>query len=367
MVAFGNAIGRNIHSTAESTRHGLNLFACLVGDTSNARKGTSWGHIERLFSLALPKWFSTRVTSGLSSAEGLIVQVRDGDEGPRDHRLLVLESRFARVLKIMQRSGNTLSTTLRSAWDGRLLSTLVKNGPLKASNAHIGIIGHITQEELIRYLSETDRYNGFSNRILWVCVRRSKCLPEGGSVPPAEIETLARRLRIVMKWARNAGDLELNRDSNARDLWFKVYPELSDGKAGLVGAVTSRGVAQVLRLSALYAVLDCSSLVRVEHLEAALALWKYCFDSAQYIFDGIVGRSLEDRIREALDSAGSAGMTKTDIRDLFGRHGSAKRIDQVLHHLASIDVISRRGVRTNGRSSTLWATKTATDVAEGDE
>ena len=48
------------------------------------------------------------------------------------------------------------------------------------------------------------------------------------------------------------------------------------GHSGLYGAVTSRAEAQVVRLSLIYALLDCSPVIRQEHLLAALALWEYC-------------------------------------------------------------------------------------------
>jgi hypothetical protein len=41
----------------ESTRHALNLFVILVGDSSKARKGTSWNLIANLFAAVDPSWF----------------------------------------------------------------------------------------------------------------------------------------------------------------------------------------------------------------------------------------------------------------------------------------------------------------------
>src|SRR5260221_3629893 len=43
LVALGNVVGHNPNFQVEATRHHLNLFATLVGATSKARKGTSWG------------------------------------------------------------------------------------------------------------------------------------------------------------------------------------------------------------------------------------------------------------------------------------------------------------------------------------
>src|SRR5215469_10830074 len=41
LTCFGNSIGRGPHYRVESTDHGPNLFALIVGNTAKARKGTS--------------------------------------------------------------------------------------------------------------------------------------------------------------------------------------------------------------------------------------------------------------------------------------------------------------------------------------
>lgn len=336
LTAFGNVIGPNPHCRVESTRHGLNLFAVLVGESSKARKGTSWGHVRELFKSVDAGWVENRVTSGLSSAEGLINEVRDVEPGvePTDRRLLVVSDEFASVLRIMGREGNNLSPVLRSAWDSGNFRTLVKHDSLKATGAHISNVGHITRPELLKYLSETESHNGFANRLLWVCVKRSKMLPEGGSVPLPEIAALASEVQAAVGWA--AKHCEFRRDDEARQLWAAVYPKLSDGLPGLLGAATSRAEAQVLRLSAIYAALDQSAFVRVGHLRAALAVWDYCFASARFIFGDATGDAVADRIRESLEIAGQEGMTRTEIRDIFKRHISGERIGQALKQLASL-------------------------------
>src|SRR4051812_34046025 len=90
----------------------------------------------------------------------------------------------------MQRDGNTLSPILRKAWEGGELRSMTKNSPARATDAHIGLIGHITTEEIRRYLSRTEMANGLGNRFMWFLVRRSKCLPEGGSVPQQALDEL---------------------------------------------------------------------------------------------------------------------------------------------------------------------------------
>lgn len=249
---------------------------------------------------------------------------------------------------------------LRDAWDSGDLRTLVKHNPLKATGAHISVIGHITRSELLKYLSDTEAHNGFANRLLWVCVKRSKYLPEGGTVPEAELASLAGRLGVSVDWARQAGNIEIKRDDDARDLWAREYQRLSDGLPGLLGAATGRAEAQVLRISAIYAVLDCSAVVRTEHLRAALAVWDYCFASAQFIFGNATGDPVADRIRELLCDACSDGMTRTQIRDSFARHQSTERIERALGLLVETGSAHFEMRGTEGRSIELWHATEAT-------
>ncbi len=159
LVAFGNAAGRSAYVEVGADHHRLNMNAALVGKKAKGRKGMSWGHVRDLMHAADGAWVEDRVLGGLSSGEGLINAVRDPvvsegkdgeitvvDAGEPDKRLLVLESEFAAVLKVMTREGNTLSTIIRQAWDGGRLATLTRNSPLKATGAHISLIAHVTKD-----------------------------------------------------------------------------------------------------------------------------------------------------------------------------------------------------------------------------
>jgi hypothetical protein len=372
LAAFGNCIGRTAHFTAEADRHYLNLFAVLVGTTSKGRKGTSWGQVRALFERIDESWTANCVGAGLSSGEGLIWSVRDAtekkepikekgrikeyqmviaDEGVEDKRAFVLEAEFASVLRVMAREGNTLSAIIRQAWDTGNLQVKTRNNPNKATGAHVSIIGHITREELKRNLDETETANGFANRFLWGCVRRSRLLPEGGSISPAELNPIVSRLREALEFARNVR--EMKRDEEARSLWHQIYAELSSGHGGLLGAVTSRAEAQTMRLACLYALLDGTAMVGRVHLEAALALWRYCEASARYIFGNATGDRIADELFAALREAGGEGLTRTQIRDLFNRRRSGA-IDAALAMLSETGRARFTAERTGGRPVTCW-------------
>ena len=312
LVAFGNLVGRASHFDVEADRHHANQFVVLVGDTSKARKGTSWGHVHRFMRLADEQWAENCIQSGASSGEGIIWAVRDkimkrerirergeearyeeveADQGIEDKRLLVYEPEFAGVLKQTERHGNTLSVILRQAWDGNTLRFLTKNCPSRATGAHISLIGHITAPELRRYLTETETANGFGNRHLWICAKRSKLLPDGGVIDAAEWEACRQDFAQALAFARI--ETVLRRDNEANEMWRSVYGELSEGKPGLAGAMLARGEAHVMRLAMIYALMDCSALIRASHLLSALALWDYAERSVRFVFgDGLAARSL---------------------------------------------------------------------------
>ena len=126
-----------------------------------------------------------------------------------DKRLLVAETEFSSTLKVLKREGMTLSPVVRNAWDTGDLNTLVKNQPAKATGAHISIIGHITKQELLKHLEETEAANGFGNRLLWVYVDRSKILPEGGNLQDQDLVPIKKKVKAAVSFAQSAGRVKL--------------------------------------------------------------------------------------------------------------------------------------------------------------
>lgn len=361
LVAFGSSVGRGPHFKVEGTSHHCNLFAVIVGRSSKARKGTSWDRVRQLFVAAeaqapfLPPWAECCVGSGASSGEGIIYAIRDADPtiedtGVDDKRFLVQEGEFAKVLKQCERNGNTLSAILRDAWDGNTLRNLTRGKPIKATKPHVSLVGHITDAELRRLLNETESVNGFANRHLFVFAKRSKYLPEGGG--PFDPMILGKRLADAISFAREVS--AMRRDEEARDLWHKVYPQLSDGFPGLAGAVCGRAEAQTLRLSMIFALMDQSCLVRREHLEAALALWKYCEDSARWIFGNLIGDEVADRISELLRAAGPEGMSQSSILKELGGHVKKENCQRAFRVLLTGKLVRHATIPTGGRTRRTW-------------
>ncbi|HKO57427.1 MAG TPA: DUF3987 domain-containing protein [Thermoanaerobaculia bacterium] len=350
LVAFGFVAGRRAFVLADGARHFPNLFVIVVGETARARKGTAWNRIRAVFE-SLSIWPKERLMNGLSSGEGIIAQV--GETEP-DKRLLVVQTEFGSVLQVMERNGNTLSATLRDAWDGSDLRIMTRNAPISASGEHICVIGHITADELMHRIELTELWNGFANRFLWCIASRARLLPHGGEVPDSIMQPLRLRLQaLLVKLTRHRGERRIEWSSRAAIEWERVYARLARTSSGLVGAVTSRAEPQVVRLALLYALLDGSDDIRVEHLKAAVAVWEYCEASARYVFGSALGDPVADQILAELRRT-PAGMTRTQITDYLGRHRSRAQIATALAILESSSVCRKQVDQTRGRPVERW-------------
>jgi hypothetical protein len=329
--------------------------------------------VRSVFAEAEPGWLE-RIQGGMSSGEGLIWAVRDPsrvpkpngrgtqlDPGVTDKRLMVLEPEFASVLRMCSRSGNILSATLRQAWDSGTLRIMTKNSPAKATDAHISLVGHVGRDELLRSLNATEQGNGFANRFLFFCTRRSQLLPDGGAVTDSDLIDLAGAVSVAVESGKRAGIIQ--RDPEASELWHRVYPTLSRDRDGMVGAMTSRAEAQTMRLACIYALLDQSPLVRVEHLRAALEVWRYSEDSVRFVFGDSLGDPLADDILRALTTSAD-GMTRTELSTSMGRNVPAHEIERALEMLKDRGLArTEKSAGGPGRPTERWFL--ATPVSRG--
>ena len=354
----GIAAGRGPYVRVGDDRHHARLFAALVGKSARARKGTSEAPVRRVADQAakvgasLPNW----VHGPMSSGEGLIYSIRDGDgkqegdPGIADKRLLIVEGEFGAPLKAMQRSGNTLSTTIRSAWDGKTLAPLVKGSYTQASQPHIGIVGHITEIELRSLLSNVDVHNGFANRFLWCCTRRAKLLPLAAGLSEADITQLGKDYAERLKYAQALSEVEFT--DNARSLYENIYSDLSEDHLGMYGIIVARAEAQVIRLALTYALIDASPLITSDHLQAALATWDYCDASAKYLFQDASLNPLENRILEVLRDT---PLTQSELHKNLGGHTEGAGLNSALKNLERHGRVQRNTISTGGRPKNTWS------------
>jgi hypothetical protein len=309
LACVGNAIGKKPSFDVGGDTHHANLFVFLVGNTASG-KGQAWGIASHLMKRIEEQWARECIAYGLSSGEGLIERVGDEElqnDGktiviPPTKRLLCLETEAMRPLVAMSREGNTLSGVLRSAWDGNTLEVNTRNSRLRASSAFVSVVAHITPDELRRILDKSvESTNGFANRFLWCVVSSNKMLPHGGDI--TVINPFVEPLKNAIAKAKTI--TTMRRTTEADQLWATVYSGLRQSSV----KATERGRPQVVRLSMLYALLDGSDTINESHLRAALAVWRYCEESALRLFDN---NALALRLRETIRK--SPGIRRRELQ-----------------------------------------------------
>ncbi len=374
VYAFAEKRGPHIY--VGETAHPPRLFAVICGNSSKARKGTSRYPVATLFGRDycdeqdLRSWkvcMPAKESGGpLSTGEGLAFHVREETEEERtrhqknnphlplrdkaDKRLLISDEEFATALSCIKREGNTLSMGIRCFWDSGDYAPLTKNNPITVKGAHINIITHITMQELALCLDEVQAVNGFGNRFLWICARRSKLVALPPRMPEVEIALMQRELWRLVGLAQNRGLMKM--DTAALEVWRNVYPELSKEHNGFAGSIINRAEAQTLRLALVYALLDGQDHIAEPHLQAALSLWTYAQESALYIFKDKGDDPLEAKILAALQGG---ALSATELSHALQRHVSRERLQPLLQRLEAQQKITITKEKGLGRPRTLLA------------
>jgi hypothetical protein len=383
LTASGIAMGRNPYLQVGALRHYPVLNAVTVGDTGdNKSDGTSpmRAILGRAGLASSPtqimlEQIQPRILSGLSTGEGLLWQIRDEryakvrdkkthavseelvDEGVADKRLLVMEPEFARVLAVMYRDGNTLSTILRDLFDSPAKAEVnPKNNPISATEPHVGVIGQVTPDELRRKLHETELFNGFAGRFLWALTRRIKSLP----IPldyEHKVDEHARWWGEAILKARRIQ--AVRRNHQAEEQWTYEYERLRRGeregipeRKAMALDVASRAHVMVLRMSLIFAALDGNPVVTTAHQDAALAVWDYCERCVSYLFGEVATDPVENVIAEALRTRGALG--RRELLGLFSRHLPSAALQVALDALLRMGKVRCTEVQTAGRPVERW-------------
>lgn len=376
LISFGSVIGRNPYFVVGATKHHMNEFGLIVGRTAKARKGTAWDYIERLFREIDPTW---KHPSGLSSGEGVINYVRDPliknkldkttgkieefteDEGISDKRVLFVESEFGRILSVKNRENSTLSYILQDSWDGKNLATITKT-MLQATTPHVSILAHITEDELVRRLHESEAYSGFGNRFTLICVQRIKVVPNP-ILDESEFGVIVQKVQQVVDFARTVD--EMRRSPEAERFWHEWYINNSLKESfGIIGAITDRDEPHVLRYSCLYALVDMKRTVEMPHIKSAIALWNFSQRSISYIFQNTTGNPLADNIYKLLLEA---PRTRDQIINYYQRHKTSAQISTALDQLKKLGKADFVKETSGGRPIEKWFFVSTSEKSEQSE
>jgi hypothetical protein len=350
----------------------------IVGTTSNGAKGGSWRAISDLLYFVDREYTINKAHGGYQSAEAIVDAIRDDrthidkegeeqtDPGEPDKRLLVVEEELSRIFRLSARRDNQISEVVRLAWDEPPVIYLQgKIKPSIATSPHISLIGHITPTDLQDTMQNRDTFNGFANRFLWIASRRSKSVPFPEKVNWIKSGDVIASIRGVMyDFGPNRATPvkecnELDVDGSGQKEWVKFYHDVSrrSGESGMImGALLARAKPHVMRLAAIYAILDRSGTITGDHFQAAIAVWDYCVDSAIWGFGDKTGNRDSDQILWALKRE-SVGLTRTEISEVLRRNASGVEIAQALAALrqsGQADFRTEKSKSGKGRNTERW-------------
>jgi hypothetical protein len=348
---------RNAHCKVLADVHYPDDYFLTVGKSAIARKGTTTNAVLSVIENVSPG-FKDTIIRGLSTGQGLIQALtkpqsdEDAEKGvPREaiaESALVEVSEFAELLAVMKRDENTLSATLRDAWDGQPLAVMTRKDPLKVKNVSLAQIAHITVAELKAKLTTTDRANGFGNRFIFMHTKRGRLLPSG-KLPDLNANEVVTELHAAIVASEGVG--EVARDAEAELLWCEEYKRLSTREDTIIDVLLSRAEAHVLRLSLLYALLDGSNEIKKVHLQAALAVWDYAEDSVRYVF----GDAVNNKDQPILNALEDGPMTTGEIRRIvFHDHITSTEAIERLERLATQRQVRRCQKKSNKGELPGW-------------
>ena len=370
MLGLLNMVGRRVYRRQAGV-HCLNEFVVLAGPSKTGCKGASWDVSSGLLETVDPAWFDHCIHSGIESGEGVISWVRDDKyrithggkriciPGVSDKRLLIFEDEFPRLLMVANRQNNTLSPTLREVFDGRrILETGSKNDPERATGALISLLGHGVPEEIRNRLSAIDAVNGFANRILFIAVQG---IGEIAIPPPLDWLTdhpqIITRLKAIIATFQTQHMTHLGWTSEGEAAWEEYYRKNRERKfSGLIDPFIRRSLAHTLRWTMGFCVLDGETVMRSEHLQAAISIIEYSERSAQWIFGEKIGDKDADKIFWELDRR-PEGMSLSEIyKEIFGAHHKATEIKMKLQLLREGEFADFRLERSSGakRPTERW-------------
>ncbi|MFW0993267.1 hypothetical protein ACEV84_14135 [Vibrio parahaemolyticus] len=340
-----------------SNRTVIRCNALLVAGTSHGKgiSSSQLGSFIKKAKVLNENLIAPIFRGSLSTPEGVIAQIRDNEldnvnyPESTGNQLLVFDEEISSVLKIIQKTNNTLSNLLRKLFDGSAVEPLTKFNRIRCEKPHVVVCGHITPKELMLNVREDDVYNGFLNRYPMYYAERKVLKPFPDEIPEKVINELSRELIDILEWA-NEKERKLSYSNCFKERWNSVYKEIATLGEGneFEESMMARAKHYAKMYSMLFATLDKSEVIYAKHLEVALGWIKYWQDSVEYLFniknqemkESLLNEASEkifNLIKREIHANGGNAIGKSCITSAFSGKYSADLIQEVINDLASGD------------------------------
>ena len=354
LTVFGNCIGaRDVGQPAPGfmqgeTRHTTGLYLMLIGESGLGAKGDSWNYAKAFLKEVDPTWryhegvqtgeaFTKVLADDLPTGETSKIQgeavehVKKG--GQRDRRYFDFEPEYSRVLRAASRPGSTLIPILTALWDEGSTEKVVASDHDVVTGVTLSQVCHVTPSTLSRDFDPTELTTGYGGRFLYCWTERTKHRRREYPVDDLDLYWFIEQLQEPLAWARANADLTAyDFTDEAEDLFDErslQWKREARFASEVMRALLSRARPQVLRLAVIYAVSTMADFIETKHLLAALAVFEYSLQTADYVFGETTGNRDADKLYRAVLAA-PAGLSGVQQNAVFnnkpGRVAPAKKI-----------------------------------------
>ena len=392
VMALYTMIGTLLAGSTEFNGMTTNLFTVLVGPSNKGKKGTATDDALNIMTDIYPDFKADHVVGDVGSGEGVINLVRDEEEDeipsafikPIKRKLLILRE-FGLKMGIQKgRQGVTIDHTLNNAFDGQNLQANVvdrtaskKLNNLKATAGRyaLGVLGNITQKELLHLTDDLSAVNGVQNRLLQCYVYGSKRIEMPGlsrtgyrneKAYRRHIQEIAEAIKCVLdgkhRHIRLATDNYVDKHKQGLlDLYLMINKELDDMDDTFLGNMLQRMRTYWMKLTLLIAVLDpyshviCkegkeaewdpNAMITETHMQQAYQIIEYIIKSTRVIYNDRVYTDGAQKIYTAVLESDKGYLTFGKLSDLFSRHKSEEFIKQCIDELDNAKKVDVRTLK----------------------
>lgn len=350
LAVISTVIGDTVRFAEGKALYG-NFFLFCCGRTGTKKSTASDLVHDHIVTQLVDKPFL--MLTSISSAEGLIRTL-----GQRPVVFLRYDE-IKDLFTTASRSGQRIEPILNSAFDLREIQAIVKRqrDSLSATNYFFTLLMNGTQEHVQIDLSETFFKGGLLNRFLvFEATPTDKEMPQMGTPDPQQTLAVATQItELGNAWravALGRGGVVMDFSPSARLLhadWYRQYTRMMKELSSLRAHPLTRLDTFVKKLAMVFALIDVEPtplpFIADEHLDAAIAVLRYCQASMSSIADvwsgpKTVGQQAEvlaeDRIEAYLKTHGC-----TDERTMYRTlHLSASESNRAVVALVKSGIVN---------------------------
>ena len=280
LTVAGAMMGRSIWTGHVSDRLHANLYTMLIGKSGTSRKDTAMKRATKL-----PDHVMTTSTNLFAAPYALKTHYGSGERLVEDFQnnpnILWRATEATNIFTVIRRLSSTLGDRMIEAYDvPDFIENGVRNSPSRAEKPYLSLLTAIQPRRLAEYITTEDIVSGLANRIMFFPGSPKPPMANPPSVDSLAASRLYVRLHDAIKqYGFGNGQLNpqlmTNDEAEARmSAWYLSQSEDEDEDRQ---SMRSRNQTFVRKIALIYAVSDASPVIRLDHIEAAIALveWQW--------------------------------------------------------------------------------------------